>query len=108
MQTSRLILSTLTAIGIVGLSGWAVAQTTTTTPNQGVTTTPGMNNTTPGMTNTTPGVTITTPSATTTETTAQRMERERMERERMAAPGTTGNTAPRDSNGNLVARADRN
>ncbi len=96
MQASRLFIPVLTALGIVGLSGWAVAQTTTTTPAAPATTTE-----TPPTVN---------PA---NETTAQRMERERMERERTNAPaGSTGTpmdkTARRDANGNLIARADRN
>lgn len=110
MQASRLLISTLTAVGIVGLAGVAVAQTTTTT-GPGTTTT-----TAPRVT-----TTVTPPTVTsTTETAAERMERERVARDRMNAPAgsggmtsrsadsTIGSTARRDANGNLIARADRN
>lgn len=111
MKASRLLISTLTAAGIVGLAGLAVAQTSTTTA-PGATTT-----TTPSTT-----TTVTPPSVTTTtETDAQRMNRERMERDRTTAPAGSGGItnatsrdAPmgsaerRDSSGTLIARADRN
>lgn len=109
MQTTRLLISTLAAAGIVGLAGLAVAQSSTTTVPSATTTT-----------------TVTPPSITsTTETDAQRMDRERMDRERlerarMNAPAGQGgmnassgdsptrSTARRDADGNLYARADRN
>lgn len=109
MQTSRLLLSTLAAAGIVGLTGLAVAQSNTTPVPNATTTT-----------------TVTPPSVTsTTQTDAQRMDRERMdrerlERERMNAPArqggmnaSSGNSptrrmSNRDADGNLTARADRN
>ena len=110
MQASRLLISTLTAVGIVSMAGMAVAQPATTTA-PGATTT-----TAPGVT-----TTVTPPTVTsTTETQAERMNRERMDRERMNAPAgssgmtqrssdsTTSSTARRDGNGNLTARADRN
>ena len=99
MQTSRLLISTLTAIGVIGLAGIAVAQTGTTTPSPGGTTT-----------------TITPPAVTTTTET----DADRMNRERMNAPATSGTTTPaaidppmnttgqRDADGNLIAQADRN
>lgn len=108
MHAHRLLVSTLLVTGAVAMGTAALAQTTT--PN-------------------TAGQTTTLPRATTeaqpmpnsgTETTAQRLERERLDRERLSAterantmnPGagnnTAGNTPMRDSNGALVARADRN
>lgn len=131
MQASRILISTLAAVGIVGLAGPAMAQTTTTTaPGATTTTTPS------GTTSTT----VTPPTINrTNETEAERMERERMDRGRMArdsvnapagsggmnrdgvsapagsagtypraADSSTDSTARRDANGNLTPRADRN
>jgi len=111
MNASRLLVSTLTAVDIVGLAGLTVAQTTTTTaPGATTTTTPSA---------TTP--TATPPTVTrTSETEAERMDRERMNRDRVTAPAGSGgmssrsadspigSTARRDASGNLIARADRN
>lgn len=96
MQASRFFIPVLIAFGIVGLSGGAVAQTTTTMPAAPTTMTETPSTVNPAN-----------------ETTAQRMERERMERERTNAPaGATSmsmdTTARRDANGKLIARADRN
>lgn len=108
MQASRVLIATLTAFGVIGLAGLAVAQTSTTTQ-------------TVPDTVTTPRTTTTiTPPAVTTETDAERMNRERMN-----APVTSGSTtspgtvdrpmdrpmdsmARRDADGNLIAQADRN
>lgn len=98
MPASRFLVSTATALGVIGLASLAMAQTSTTIP--------------PGGSSTT---TVTPPAATATET-----EAERMNRERLNAPAVTGTTTPstmdrpmdstarRDANGNLIARADRN
>lgn len=115
MQASRLLISALTAIGVVGAVGLAVAQTNTATdPAAATVTTPGGS------------ATVTAPSVTTrSETEVERMDRERMDRERIARESmntptatdrmdtrndrnTMGDTARRDANGDLVARADRN
>ena len=115
MQASRLLISALTALSVVGIAGFAVAQTAT--PNQ-----PGtITTTTPGGTATITTPSVTTPSVTTTtETEAERMTRERMDRERMNAPTATDRmdsgtgssamdrTQRRDANGDLIARTDRN
>lgn len=106
MQTSRLLISTLTALSVVGIAGYAVAQTSTTTTPGAITTT------TPGVTTTVSPPSITT----TTETEAERMTRERLARERMNAAAATDRmdqstldrAARRDADGNLIARADRN
>lgn len=111
MQASRFFIPAFAALGIMGLSGWAVAQTTPTPAPTPVS--PAPMTSTPA---TTPAPTATPPVLNpASETTAQRMERERMERERTQAPvsssssGTSMNTPMRrDANGNPVARADRN
>lgn len=122
MQASRLFISTLATAGIVGFAGLAMAQTSPGTV-------PETNNATGQRSSTdmqtgTPGI---------NETAAQRMERERLERERTGSDrmgadrtnaermndatnpnrmnpsdSTLGNSQRRDSNGNLIARADRN
>ncbi len=105
MKASRILISSLTAVGIVGLAGMAVAQTTTTTAPAATTIT------TPSTT-----TTVTPPTVTrTTETEAQRMDRDRMNapgsggiRNATSSEAPMGTTERRDTSGNLIARADRN